>query len=367
MQGKARVAVGLSGGVDSGVTAALLLRQGYEVVGVNIIMTEQTGGRDDAGAIAEHLGIKLYTIDAREEFVINVIHKFIHSFNAGITPNPCIICNPCVKFPKLLTAAEVNNCELIATGHYADIRSDIICQSIMQADTTQNDVIYNIHAPKDMRKDQSYFLCKLDQDILRRTLTPLSAYTKAEVRALAEQWGLPVAKKRDSQEVCFISGGQSAGDFVAANCDGTAGDFVDASGKVLGQHKGICHYTIGQRKGLGIAFGEPRFVTAINPRDNTVVIGEERELYTNIIHISDISMVHPSYFNITDALAKIRYAAPKAKCAIEYTSPTTATLTFDEPQRAATPGQTVALYAGDVVIGGGEICAIHNYNKICEL
>ncbi len=359
MSGKGKVVVGMSGGVDSSVAAYLLREQGYDVTGVTMQIwpeegpgaAEENGGccglgaAEDARRVAWKLGIPHYVMNFREEFQKHVIDYFISEYVRGRTPNPCIACNRFVKWEALLERALRIGADYIATGHYARVERLAGGR-------------YAVRKSASAAKDQTYALYNLTQDQLRHTLMPVGDYHKEEIRRIAERIGLPVANKPDSQEICFIPDHDYAG-FIEKNADACPppGNFVDARGRVLGRHKGITHYTVGQRKGLNLAMGHPVFVTRIRPETNEVVIGEAEDVYAGRLTCNHISWMavdglHGREMRVT---AKIRYAHKGAPCVIREAGPDCLEVRFHEPQRAVTPGQAVVFYKEEYVIGGGVI------------
>lgn len=356
---KKKVMLGMSGGVDSSVAALLLLRQGYDVTGVTMklrpdeYMTGSLSGGccslddiDDARRVAYQLGIDHFVLNFTDVFSEKVIDYFADEYQRGRTPNPCIACNTFVKFDALLRRALTLGYDYIATGHY----------SVIAHDTAGNRWLLK-KAP--CSKDQSYVLYSLTQHQLAHTLMPLGGMEKADARALAEENGLRVAKKPDSQEICFVEDNDYAR-FIERYTGRTApkGAFVDESGKVLGEHQGITKYTIGQRKGLGMAFGRPMFVTRINPADNTVTLGEEGRQYRRELVADNLNFIP---FDALDGqmtvTAKVRYQAKPAEAVITPLDTGRVKVMFTEPQRSVTPGQAVVFYDGDIVVGGGTITA----------
>ncbi len=346
-----KVIVGLSGGVDSSVAAYTLLQQGYEVIGVTMHVWNQEGDDRysqavyDAKKVADHLGIPHYVIDFTKEFRKNVVDYFINEYMSGRTPNPCNMCNRFVKWEALLDRAKDFGAEYVATGHYARIK---------QLDNGRFVVMNSATAVK----DQTYALNQLTQDQLAHTMMPIGQYTKDEIRQIAKDAGIPVADKPDSQDICFIPDGDYKA-FLEKYADRklpTEGNFVNEEGVVLGKHKGITNYTVGQRKGLGIALGKPVFVSAIRPETNEVVISDTgdvfaRELYCNHLNFMAVEdLTEP-----TEVIAKIRYAHKGSPCTIEKIDEDTVKCTFHEDVRAITPGQSVVFYQNDYVFGGGII------------
>lgn len=356
---KGRVMLGMSGGVDSSVAAAVLSDQGYEVVGVTMQIWQdmaeerkQTEGGccsltavSDARRVADKLGISYYVLNFKDIFQQRVIDYFTSEYLKGRTPNPCIACNRFVKFEALLHKAISMDMDYIATGHYARISFD---------ETTGR---YLLKKSVTAAKDQTYALYTMTQNQLKRTLFPIGEYTKEKVRQMAGGLGLPVASKPDSQEICFVED-NDYGRFITENTNASIapGYFTDISGNRLGMHKGIIHYTVGQRKGLGISFGKPMFVVAIKPEDNTVVLGEEDEVFSYELSASDLNFI--SIPELTDEMkvtAKIRYSAKEAAAVISPLGDGRVRVVFEKPQRAVTPGQSIVFYSDDTVVGGGVI------------
>ena len=357
-----RVVVGMSGGVDSSVAAYLLKEQGYDVIGVtmqiwqkeDVCSIEENGGCcglsavEDARRVAAALGIPYYVMNFRKEFKENVIDYFTEEYLNGRTPNPCIACNRYVKWEALLDRSMAIGAEYIATGHYARI------------DRLPNGR-YALRRSATLAKDQTYALYNLTQEQLARTLMPVGAYSKDEIRSIAEKIGLIVADKPDSQDICFVPDGDYASFIEDTVREKTgeelpAGNFVTQDGQILGRHKGIVHYTVGQRKGLGLALGHPAFVLEIRPETNEVVIGTYEDSLTHTVHAN-----HVNFMSVEDlaepkrVFAKIRYNHKGAWCTVEKTGEDEIVCHFEEPQRAVTPGQAVVLYDGEHVLGGGTI------------
>ncbi len=337
------VYVALSGGVDSAAAAIIMKERGYEVRGVTLrLKPGNLADNDiaDAQKVADTLGIPLEILDEREDFK-KITDYFCYAYLNGLTPNPCVLCNPTIKFGKLVEHALKNGAEYLATGHYSNIIND-------------DGVFYIKRNPSS--KDQSYFLCGLNQHLLSHVIFPLSDLTKQEIRELAESRNIEVAHKKDSQEVCFIPDN----DYISFiekefSPEAISGDFLSTDGKKLGTHSGIYKYTIGQRKGLG-SFGKPMYVISIDAENNTVTIGDNEELFKKIIAVKDLNFLSGSAPKEKfECEVKIRCAARPAKAVAEITE-NGATIEFQEPQRAAAPGQTAAIYINDILIGGGTIC-----------
>ena len=349
-----KVVVGLSGGVDSSVAAYLLKKEGYDVIGVTMLTWqehEQDGSElamvKDARAVANRLGIEYHVVDFREPFKKHVMDYFVGEYLQGRTPNPCVVCNRYVKWEALLSHCKEFGAEHVATGHYARI------------DKLPNGR-YAIRNSVTAAKDQTYALYNLKQDQLAHTMMPIGSYRKEEVRAIAEEIGLNVAKKKDSMEVCFIPDDDYAA-FIEAQAGELvppAGNFVSVTGDVLGKHKGIIHYTIGQRKGLGIALGTPAFVVAIRPETNEVVLGTNEDVFTTTLYANQLNaMAIPEYVDGMELTVKIRYSHAGSVCRIYKTGEDEIRCEFKEPVRAVTPGQAVVFYDGEYVAGGGRIIA----------
>ena len=342
-----KVLIGLSGGVDSSVAAAVLKQNGYDVLGATLKMHGglKNSEKDilDAKSVCENLNIEHYVFDFSCAFKREVEDYFINSYLNGYTPNPCIVCNKTVKFKALIEKADEMGVDYIATGHYSKMGKS-------------GDRVL-LYRPEDKSKDQTYVLYSLTQEQLRRTKMPLSDYTKAQIREIAEELKLINANRPDSQDICFIPDGDYAA-FIKNNCDCEIeqGNYTDINGNVIGRHKGVIHYTIGQRKGLGIALGKPAFVISKNVDTNTVVIGDEEHLFSTKVKLKDLNFIPFDALNgELKVTAKLRYRHKEAPATLRMISEDTAELEFSEPQRAPAPGQAAVFYDGDIVIGGGII------------
>lgn len=346
----------MSGGVDSSVAAYLLKEQGYDVIGVTMQIwqedkeyEEREGGCcslsavDDARRVADKIGIPFYVLNFRDSFKKNVIDYFIDEYMEGKTPNPCIACNKYLKFDELLKKAQGIGADYIATGHYAKIEEYNGRYILVKSD--------------DDKKDQTYALYNMTQEQLAHTLMPCGEYTKDRIREIAKEIGLDVHNKKDSEEICFISD-NNHGKYISEAMPGKVkqGNFVDKDGNILGKHKGIVYYTIGQRKGLGLAMGRPVFVTDINPLTNEVVVGAEEDIFKTDLICKDINFI--AFDNLDKSLelkAKIRYSAKPATATITPLENGKVRVSFKEKQRAITKGQSVVFYLDDLVVGGGII------------
>ena len=355
-----KVMVGMSGGVDSSVAAMLLRDQGFEVMGVTLklfsdedIAEAQKEGKTccalsdvmDARSVAYRLGFEHLVFNFKDCFREHVMQDFADSYLSGRTPNPCIECNRHVKFDKMLRRALELGYDKIATGHYA------VCE--YDADRGR----WLLKRPADRSKDQTYVLYSLTQEQLSHTLFPLGGLNKTQVRELAEKAGLVNSDKPDSQDICFVPDGDYAA-FIRrfSGEEPPQGDFVSTDGKVLGRHKGIINYTIGQRKGLGVAVGHPLYVVRKDMDANTVVLGEESDLYTKSLVADDFNLISVEKLDAPIRVtAKTRYSQKEQPAVVSYLGNGEYMVEFDEPQRAVTSGQAVVLYDGDIVVGGGTI------------
>lgn len=356
---KKRVMIGMSGGVDSSVAAYLLKEQGYDVIGVTMKLwedddddlIENEGGccslaaAEDARRVAEKIGIPFYVLNFREQFKDKVISNFIDEYLKGRTPNPCIACNKYIKFDEFFKKARQIGCDYVATGHYAKVEYD---ESIDR---------YSLKKSVTIAKDQTYALYNLNQEQLKHTILPLGYYNKDQTREIARKIGIIVADKPDSQEICFVKDNDYA-NYVRRNTDKKIeeGYFVDTKGNILGKHKGIVNYTIGQRKGLGITFGKPMFVVDINSAKNTVVLGDHEEVFSSELIAKDVNFIPFDEINEPIKVqAKVRYSAKVSNATVYKEDKDKIRVVFDEPQRAITPGQSVVMYQDDIVVGGGII------------
>ncbi|MBE6741991.1 MAG: tRNA 2-thiouridine(34) synthase MnmA [Ruminococcaceae bacterium] len=346
--------IAMSGGVDSSVAAYFMKEKGYECIGATMklydnedigISSEKTccslSDIEDARAVCRKLGMPYYVFNFKDEFEEKVINKFIKTYEAGATPNPCIDCNRYLKFEKLMQRMTELGYDCVVTGHYADIE--------------EKDGRFYLKKGSDLSKDQSYVLYSLTQQQLNHTVFPLGKLSKSEIREIAEREGFLNAKKRDSQDICFVPDGDYA-KFIEEHCNTTypEGNFVDKEGNILGKHSGIIRYTIGQRKGLGVAAGKPVYVCKKDLENNTVILGDNEDLFSDSLIAEDFNWIYEKPEGKLRCKAKTRYNMKEQDCEA-WLEGENVIVKFDSPQRAVTSGQAVVLYDGDYVIGGGTI------------
>ncbi|MBT91070.1 MAG: tRNA 2-thiouridine(34) synthase MnmA [Deltaproteobacteria bacterium] len=357
--GETRVAMAMSGGVDSSVAAALLKEKGHQVIGLHLKLYQgpETTKRNksccsldealDARLICERLEIPFYVLDFQEDFQSNVIDYFVNEYASGRTPNPCVMCNRTVKGELLLKKADELDCELLATGHYAKIFKD---------DTGK----IELHRPRDRKKDQTYFLHGIPYHQLQRLIFPLQDHIKSEVRLIAKKLKLDSASKPDSQEICFIDKDYrqflGAQNFITEN----PGNFINLDGKVLGQHRGVPFYTIGQRRGLGISDSTPWYVVAINVDENQVVLGKRENLLFNEIQVKDINWLIEPPQKCREVMVQLRYSHRVCEAILKPLATDQAILHLPFSERAVAAGQAAVFYEGDRVLGGGWIASCSN-------
>lgn len=352
--------IAMSGGVDSSVAALLTLNKGFKCVGAMMKLFQNPGEEikcdksccslddsKDARAVAFNLGIPFYVFNFKDEFKKRVIDNFVYSYQTGKTPNPCIECNKYLKFDKMLKRAFELGLNYVVTGHYARIEYD---SGINR---------YLLKKGLDHNKDQSYVLYSMTQNQLKHTIFPLGSLTKQEVRKIAEENGFVNAHKSESQDICFVPDGKYV-DFIKDYTDCSIGfepgDFVDESGKVIGTHKGIVNYTVGQRKGLGISAKHPLYVCKIDKENNNVILGCKESLYSKKVFANNINLISESKLNSSiKVTAKLRYKQEEQPAVLHRIDDNTICVEFDSPQRAAAKGQALVLYQGDIVVGGGTI------------
>lgn len=354
-----RVVVGMSGGVDSAVTAYLLKKQGYEVIGITMqvwpdIPNDNNHNRldsccslssvEDARKVANKLEIPFYVLNFKDIFEKKVIDYFVMAYMQGKTPNPCIACNRFIKFDELLRRSHSLDAFYVATGHYARIEKNDSDEYILKKSCFAD-------------KDQTYALFHMTQYQLEHTLMPIGNLNKKNVRAIAEEIGLEIANKPDSQEICFIDDNNYSKFIQERNPDASkVGNFLDVEGNIMGLHKGIIHYTIGQRKGLGTSFGKPMYVVSIQPENNTVTLGKSDDIFEDTLWMEDAHFISNESIKLPMRLeGKIRYNAREAWATLYPSDSKRYKIIFDKPQRAITPGQAVVLYDGELVFGGGTI------------
>jgi tRNA-specific 2-thiouridylase len=342
--------IAMSGGVDSSVAAKLIIDRGIDCEGCIMVLNGSDGplsapeGVSSARAVADRLGMNLHVMDFRDEFKSCVIEPFMEEYFMGHTPNPCIACNKHLKFGRLYEEAEKLGCDYIVTGHYARIE--------------KTGDKYLLKKAKDPMKDQSYVLYNLTQEQLAHTLFPLGEYDKPEIRAIAAENGFVNANQKDSQDICFIPDGKYASfieNYTGKTCP--RGDYADLDGNVIGKHKGVIYYTVGQHKKLGMSFPQPMYVCKIDPQNNVITLGSNEDLFTReVSHVGDFNWISgeiPS--EPMRCKAKIRYRQVEQWATVTPTGENSVKILFDEPQRAITPGQSAVLYDGDVILGGGKI------------
>lgn len=353
-----RALIAMSGGVDSSVAAYFMDKEGYSCIGVTmkLFYNEDIGlskghtccsldDVEDARSVAYMLNIPYYVLNFSDRFKECVLDKFVWSYENGITPNPCIDCNRYLKFDKLYKRSKEMDCDYVVTGHYARVEYDDVLGR------------YVLKKALDSEKDQSYVLYTMTQEQLKDTIFPLGGMTKQEVRKIAEKCGFINAKKHDSQDICFVTTGKYT-DFIEqyTGKNYPEGNFIDANGQIIGRHKGIIHYTIGQRRGLNVATGVPLYVSQIDAEKNQVILEKESNLYTEKLIARDINMISTPFLETPRRLkAKVRYRHPEQWATVTQVDQDTLEVKFDEPQRAVTKGQAVVLYDGDLVVGGGTI------------
>lgn len=357
---KNKVVIGMSGGVDSAVAAFQLKEMGYEVIGITMKLWEEDeenyaedyGGCcslssvEDARLVSEKIGIPFYVINYKDRFMETVVDNFIEEYLNGHTPSPCIRCNKYIKFDELLKTAHSLGAYYVATGHYGIVGYDEALDR------------HTISKSNEKRKDQTYMMYSLSQDQIKHILMPLGSFeTKEEVRQIAEREDLIVARKGDSQEICFVTDDDYAR-FVKEHTlkPIPKGNFVDTKGKILGEHKGIIHYTVGQRKGLGMTFGKPMYVVEVRPKTNEVVLGDNDEVFKKEFYAKEINFIP---FDTCEAgyqcEGKVRYSSKTAPCKLYPEANNRIKVVFETPQRAVTPGQAVVFYDHDLLVGGGVI------------
>ncbi|MBN1176280.1 MAG: tRNA 2-thiouridine(34) synthase MnmA [Dehalococcoidales bacterium] len=342
-----KVAIAMSGGIDSSVAAALLKEQGHEVTGVTmeVIPPSNPAAGVLAGEMAGKLGIPHHIVELREIFARRIIENFCREYSRGRTPNPCVLCNRDIKFGVLWERAKGMGADYLATGHHARVVQD------------EKSGHYLLKKGADKRKDQSYFLCRLGQEQLGRAMFPVGNMTKEQVRRLAGELGLSMADRPESQEICFIPDDDYTG-FLKGRIPGAAvpGPVLDSEGKIIGEHRGIIHYTVGQRKGLGIAAKEPLYVIAIDAERNAVIAGTKEQTHGTELVAGDLNWIAVSPPEApVKVKAKIRYGHAEAEATVTPIDNDSVSVTFNKPQTAITPGQTVVFYNVDTVIGGGTI------------
>ena len=342
---KKKVVVAMSGGVDSSLVAALLKEEGYDVLGITIHHFKGAENLESAEQVAKDLKIPWDILDFSKEFQNIVISYFCQEYLAGRTPNPCVVCNLKIKFGLLLEKAKLLGVDYLATGHYAIKKYD------------QKSKKYLLKRGVDENKDQSYFLYRLNQQILPYVLFPLGKFKKSQTREVAKRYGLKNYKKKESQEICFIQDDNYKKYLTQYSRDTIKpGKLVDKEGKILGEHQGIPFYTIGQRKGLGVALNKRRYVIGINSQQNLIILGDDQDLYKDKLLVKDLSFISGhKLLNSIKAEVQIRYNSKKSSAIISPYGEDRVLINFEKPQRAITPGQSAVFYQGDVVVGGGVI------------
>lgn len=339
-----KVLLAMSGGVDSSVSAILLKKMGYEVIGVTMKLVDKTDEIESARNVCRDLGIEHYTLNLVDEFKKCVVNNFFESYQAGETPNPCIVCNKNIKFGRLYEFAKEKSCDYFSTGHYAITEYD---ENLKQ---------HVIKKSKAKYKDQTYVLYGINKEIIEKLIFPLGEFeNKDQIRSIAQEHGLNVANKKDSQDICFIPNNDySAYIKETYNYIAKKGNIVDLKGNILGVHNGLINYTIGQRKGIGLTSENPLYVISIQKDKNELVVGSEEELYSKELIASNLNfLIHVN--EGIELSAKIRYSTKEAEAKILFIDESNIKVIFNEPQRAITPGQSIVFYKGDILAGGGII------------
>ena len=336
-----KIVLALSGGVDSAVAVHLLQKAGYQVYGYTFLTGSDEEKRQavakDAAAVAAHFGIDHHIEDIAEDFEATVISYFAEKYFQGETPNPCVFCNKTMKFPKLLAYADSLGIQKAATGHYARISAD------------------GIRRAKDRKKDQSYVLCLLPEDLYPRLVFPLGEYEKTEIREIAAKLGLAVAEKAESQENCFVPNDDYKAFLRRYPARFRGGDFLDVEGRILGRHSGLPFYTVGQRRGIGLSFGTPKYVVKLNADKNAVVIGDEEDLFTTSCTVKQVNLIGAAGNGGFACTVKIRYLSEPVSATVTPIGGGSCEVKFEKPLKSVTPGQFAVFYNGDVLFGAGEI------------